>query len=206
MIMKFILGKKLGMSQIFDENKKVVPVTLIEAGPCFVSQIRTPEKDGYSAVQIGFDKTKKANKPLAGHLKALGGLRYLREFLVSLDEVKAFETGQEIKVDIFEPLEKVQVSSVSKGKGFAGVVKRHGFSGGPASHGQKHSLRAPGSIGSSFPERVWKGKRMAGRMGSDRTTVKNLRVMKIDLEDNVLAIKGAVPGPKGALVAVVREK
>ncbi len=194
------------MSQIFDENKKVVPVTLIEAGPCFVSQIRTPEKDGYSAVQIGFDKTKKANKPLAGHLKALGGLRYLREFLVSLDEVKAFETGQEIKVDIFEPLEKVQVSSVSKGKGFAGVVKRHGFSGGPASHGQKHSLRAPGSIGSSFPERVWKGKRMAGRMGSDRTTVKNLRVMKIDLEDNVLAIKGAVPGPKGALVAVVREK
>ena len=194
------------MSQIFDENKKVVPVTLIEAGPCFVSQIRTPEKDGYSAVQIGFDKTKKANKPLAGHLRELGGLRYLREFLVSLDEVKAFEAGQEIKVDIFEPLEKVQVSSVSKGKGFAGVVKRHGFSGGPASHGQKHSLRAPGSIGSSFPERVWKGKRMAGRMGSDRTTVKNLRVMKIDLEDNVLAIKGAVPGPKGALVAVVREK
>lgn len=189
MNMKFILGKKLTMTQIFDEEGKVIPITLIEAGPCIVTQIKTIEKDGYAAVQIGFDKRKKTGKP-----------RFLREFKNGND--KEFKVGDKIEVSIFKEGDKVKVSGISKGKGFAGVVKRHGFKGGPASHGQKDRLRAPGSIGSSFPERVRKGMKMAGRMGAKRVTVKNLKIAKIDPENNILAVKGAVPGRRGTLLEI----
>lgn len=179
------------MSQIFDKDNKVIPVTLIEAGPCFVTQVKTEEKDGYQALQIGFEGKKKVKKPQKGK-----NYRYLREF-----EGEG-EVGDKIDVSIFEEGERVWVVGTSKGKGFQGVVKRHGFHGGPASHGQKHSLRAPGSIGSAFPERVFKGKKMAGRMGSDRTTTRGLKVAQIDKENNLIAIKGAVAGRIGGLVEV----
>ncbi len=194
------------MSQMFDKEGKVAPITLIEAGPCFVAQIRTEEKDGYKAVQIGFGEIKKIKKPREGHLKKTQnpklknqGLRWLREFRV--DDGK-FELGQEIKADVFGEGDLVKVSGISKGKGFAGVVKRHGFKGAPASHGTKHNLRAPGSIGSSFPEHVMKGKRMAGRMGGDRVSVKNLKIAAVDAENNLIAVMGAVPGKNGSLVEI----
>ena len=190
------------MSQIFNDQKKVIPVTLVEAGPCLVTQIRTEEKDGYSAVQIGFCEAKKINKPKAGHLKGLKNFYYLKEFKAD----KEFKKGDEIKVSDFKEGQKVRVAAISKGKGFAGVVKRHGFAGGPGSHGQKHTLRSAGSIGSAFPQRVFKGKRMAGRMGSDRITVKNLKIAKVDEENNILAIKGAIPGRPGTLVEIVSQK
>lgn len=199
--MKFILGKKLGMSRIFDENK-VIPVTLIEAGPCPVVQIKNKEKDGYEAVQFGFEeiRDKKTKMPQKGHFKKAGldkNFRYLRECAV--DDLKI---GQTIDVSIFSKGDKVKISGVSKGKGFQGVVKRHGFAGGPASHGHKHNLRAPGSIGSRFPQRVFKGMRMAGRMGGDRVSVKGLVVADVDKENNLLAVKGAVPGRKGTLLEI----
>jgi large subunit ribosomal protein L3 len=196
--MKFILAKKIGMSQIFDEAGGVIPVTLVEAGPCYVAQIKTEEKDGYEAVQMGFFETKKLNKPRRGHLNRnkIKDLKYLKEFVTE----DKYEIGQEIKADIFQVGDKVKVSGISKGKGFAGVVKRHGFRGAPASHGTKHALRQPGSIGSSFPERVRKGLKMAGRMGDERTTVKNLKIAAVDAENNLIAIKGAVPGRRGTLI------
>ena len=199
--MKFILGKKLGMTRVFEENK-VIPVTLIEAGPCPVVQIKDKEKDGYQAAQIGFEelKEKKAKRPQKGHFKKAGldkCFRYLREY-----EEEGLKVGQTIDVSIFAKGDKVKVSGVSKGKGFQGVVKRHGFKGGPASHGHKHNLRAPGSIGSRFPQRVFKGMRMAGRMGGDRVSVKGLTVIDVDKEKNLLAIKGAVPGRKGTLLEI----
>jgi len=198
------------MSQVFDENGRVIPVTLVEAGPCFITQIKTKEKDGYEAIQVGFGKKKLKNisKSLKGHLEKSqisnlksqnSGTRYLREFRIEKPELKL---GDEITVDVFKEGDEVKVSGISKGKGFQGVVKRHGFKGGPASHGTKHTLRAPGSIGSSFPERVWKGKKMAGRMGSDRVTIKGLKIIKVNKENNLLAIKGAVPGRKGTLLEV----
>lgn len=201
--MKFILGKKIGMTQVFDEKNRVIPVTLIEAGPCYVTQIKTEDKDSYQAVQIGFEETleRKVKSPQKGHFKKAGlgkYFKYLREF--KGDNLKI---GEVIDVSLFQEGDKVIVSGVSKGKGFQGVVKRHGFAGGPASHGQKHSLRAPGSIGSAFPERVFKGKRMAGRMGSDRVTTKGLKIIKIDKDSNLLAIKGALPGRKGTLLEIV---
>jgi large subunit ribosomal protein L3 len=211
--MKFILGKKLGMSQIFDKEGRVIPVTLIEAGPCLVVQVKTKEKDGYEAVQIGFGERKAKNikKPQKGHLEKaknqklkVKSIRWLREFRTEKPE--EFKLGDEIKVDVFKEGEVVKVSGISKGKGFQGVVKRHGFSGFPASHGTKHGLRAPGSIGSAFPERVWKGKKMAGRMGGNRVTVQGLKIVQIDKEDNLLAIKGAVPGRKGMLLEIVATK
>ncbi len=180
--MKFILGKKIGMTQIFNKGGQVIPVTLIEAGPCQVVQIKTKEKDGYQAVQIGF----------AGHL---------REF-----KAKDLKIGQQIDASIFQEGEIVKIAGISKGKGFQGVVKRHGFSGFPASHGTKHGLRAPGSIGSSFPERVWKGKKMAGRMGAERVMVQGLKIVQVDKENNLLAIKGAIPGRKGTLLEIVTTK
>ena len=180
--MKFILGKKIGMTQIFNKDGQVIPVTLIEAGPCQVVQIKTKEKDGYQAVQIGF----------AGHL---------REF-----KAKDLKIGQQIDASIFQEGEIVKIAGISKGKGFQGVVKRHGFSGFPASHGTKHGLRAPGSIGSSFPERVWKGKKMAGRMGAERVMVQGLKIVQVDKENNLLAIKGAIPGRKGTLLEIVTTK
>ena len=196
--MKFILGKKIGMTQIFDRDGRIIPVTLIEAGPCQVVQVKTKEKDGYPAVQIGFEKIKdkKVKKPQKGK-----GFRYLREFANG-----DLKIGHQINVSIFQEGEIVKVAGISKGKGFQGVVKRHGFSGFPASHGTKHGLRAPGSIGSAFPERVWKGKKMAGRMGADRVTVQGLKIIQIDKENNLLAIKGALSGRKGTLLEIVVTK
>jgi len=204
--MKFILGKKIGMTQVFNEKGQVVPVTLIEAGPCSVVQVRTKEKDGYSAVQIGFGeiKDKKIKKPQKGHFKKANlekGFRYLMEF-----PDNDLKIGDKIDVSIFQEGEIVKVTGISKGKGFQGVVKRHGFSGFPASHGTKHGLRAPGSIGSSFPERVWKGKKMAGRMGGERVAVQGLKIVQIDKENNLLAVKGAVPGKKGVLLEIIATK
>lgn len=204
--MKFILGKKIGMTQVFNEQGKIVPVTLIEAGPCFVIQNRTKEKDNYEAVQIGFEEMKesKTKKPQKGHFKKTNlekNFRYLREF-----KDKGLKIGQQIDVSIFIPGEIVSVTGISKGKGFQGVVKRHGFSGFPASHGTKHGLRAPGSIGSAWPQRVFKGKKMAGRMGSDRIAVQGLEIVEVDTDNNLLAIKGAVPGKRGTLLEIVATK
>ncbi len=213
--MKFILGKKIGMSQVFkdDENgRKVVPVTLIETGPCVVSQVRNEEKDGYQAVQVGYLEKKKINKPLAGHLKDLGKFRYLKEFRLDKNgvgknsaekEKTEYKLGDKIDVSVFEAGDKVKVSGVSKAKGFQGVMKRHGFKCGQASHGQKHSNRKPGSIGSAYPEHVIKGRKMAGRMGGVQSTQLGLEVVEVDKERNLLIIKGSVPGNNGVLVRVV---
>jgi len=197
--MKFILGKKIGMSQVFSEDRKVTPVTLIEAGPCVVTQVKTEEKDGYQAVQVGFGERKKINRPLMGHLKDLGKFRYLREIRDVKEDMKI---GDKIDAGVFKEGDKIKVVGISKGKGFQGVMKRHGFHGSPATHGHKHDHRAPGSIGSAFPEHVLKGKKMAGRMGGDRVTVKGLKVVKVDKENNLLVVKGAVPGKRGALLKV----
>jgi len=210
--MKFILGKKIEMSQIFDKEGRVIPVTLVQAGPCFVTQKKTAESDGYEALQIGFGeaKEKRTNKARKGHLKKCQmsndkcqNLKFLREYRVANSEL---ELGSEIKADIFQEGDLVKVVGTSKGKGFAGVVKRHHFGGGPATHGQKHSLRAPGSIGATFPERVPKGRRMGGRMGGERSTVRGLKIIKVDAENNILAILGAVPGIRGALLEIMSEK
>jgi large subunit ribosomal protein L3 len=199
--MKFILGLKLNMSQMFDEKGNVIPVTLVEAGPCQVTQIKTKEKDGYETIQIGFKKIirrKKIKRPMKKK-----PFRFLREF-----KNGEFKIGQKIDVSVFQEGDKVKVSGISKGKGFAGVVKKWGFHGRPATHGTKHELRTPGSVGTSFPERVIKGRKMPGRMGSERITVKNLKVVKVDKENNLLAVKGAVPGRKGTLLEVrsIKEK
>ena len=202
--MKFILGLKLGMTQVFDEKGNVIPVTLIEAGPCIVTQIKTREKDGYSAVQIGFGEAKKVTKAIAGHLKKLGKLLFLREFRNEEPKIddKELKRGDRIDVSVFKEGDLVRVSGLSKGKGFAGVVKRWHFHGRPATHGTKHELRTGGSVGSSFPERVIKGKKMPGRMGFERVTISNLKVVRIDPEKNFLAIKGAIPGAKGTLLEI----
>lgn len=193
--MKFILGKKIEMSQMFDKEGKVIPVTLIEAGPCRVTQIKKKEKDGYNAVQIGFDKgkEKKSNKE---------GFKFLREFKADSFEGKK---GDEIDASVFKEGEKVKVSSFSKGKGFSGGVKKWGFSGKPASHGTKHAEREIGSIGSAFPQRVAKGRKMPGRAGFERVTVLNLKIAKVDAENNLIAVKGAVPGRRGTLVEIKNE-
>ncbi len=204
--MKFILGKKIGMSQTFDEQGRVVPVTLVEAGPCWVTQVRTKEKDGYQAAQIGFGpvKEKRVNKAQLGQFrknKLEQNFRYLREF-----KNGSYQLGDRIDVSLFIPGEQVSVSGISKGKGFQGVVKRHGFAGGPASHGGRHNLRAPGSIGSAFPERVVKGKKMAGQMGNQRIRLMNLKVVEVDPENNLLALKGALPGRPGSLLEIKATK
>ncbi|GAA5526230.1 50S ribosomal protein L3 [Herpetosiphon gulosus] len=201
-----ILGRKIGMTQIFTEKGETIPVTVIEAGPCVVTQLRTKDKDGYEAVQLGFGeiKPRKVTKPIQGHLKAAGRLvRFMRE--VKTTDLNAHTVGDVVNVDIFQIGEKIDVVGTSKGRGFAGVVKRHGFRGGPATHGQSDRHRAPGSIGSgTTPGRVWKNMRMAGRMGNDRVTVQNLEVVKIDLERHVILVKGSVPGAKNGLVMVSR--
>jgi len=202
--MKFILGKKVKMSQIFDEEGNVIPVTIIEAGPVTVTNIRTKEKNGYEAVQVGFlEKKKNIKKPLLGQFKK--AFQFLKEF--RLDKIKKekdinFEIGQEIKAEIFRPGEKVNVSGISRGKGFQGVVKRHHFKGSPKSHGTKDRWRAPGSIGSTTPQRVVKGRRMAGRAGGRRITIKNLEIIKVEPEKNLLYLKGAVPGKRGTLLEI----
>jgi len=198
--MKFILGKKVEMSQIFDEKGNVIPVTLIKAGPCKVSQVKNGEKDGYKAIQIGYDKRKKMTSALKGHLKDLGEFAHIREFRT--EEIGDLKRGDNITVGTFEIGEKVKVTGTSKGKGFQGVVKRHGFHGSPASHGHKDQLRMPGSIGATEPARVFKGKKMGGHMGNERISVKNLEIIKIDLENNILYVKGAIPGRRGSMVMV----
>lgn len=201
--MKFILGKKLEMSQVFDEKGNVVPATLILAGPCFVAQIKTKDKDGYESIQIGFEKLKPKKITKAKKKKPYRHLRELRikgqELKVKNKEVKV---GDRVDVSIFEEGDKVKISGISKGKGFAGMIKRYGAKRKPASHGTKHEERAMGSAGPSFPERVIKGRKMPGRMGYQRTTVKNLEVVKIDSENNLLVIKGAVPGRRGTLLEI----
>ncbi len=193
------------MSQIWKDDK-VVPVTLIKVGPVTITQLRTKEKDNYEAVQMGFDATKKRlNKPMAGHLKNLGNFRYLREFRFDKRQAKPekeCKVGDVLDVSQFEEGDKVKVSGLNKGRGFQGVVKRHGFHGGPKTHGQKDRLRAPGSIGATAPQRVMPHKKMAGRMGQERTTIKNLEIAGIDKENNILMIKGAVPGMKGTLLEI----
>jgi large subunit ribosomal protein L3 len=197
--MKFILGRKLEMTQQFREDGTVVPVTLVLAEPCVVTQVKSAETDGYVAVQIGCEEGKNVSKPEAGHLKELGTLRTLREFRVPTTELKR---GDKVEVSVFAPGEKVDVIGISKGRGFQGVVRRHHFGGSPASHGHKDQLRMPGSIGSRRQGPVAKGKRMAGHMGSDRVTVKNLEIVSVDPQKNVLAIKGAVPGARGGILLI----
>jgi large subunit ribosomal protein L3 len=196
-----LLGRKLGMTQIFEEGGVVRAVTAIQAGPCTVTQIKTQEHDGYSAIQIGFGDAKKLNKPDAGHLKGLPNLRHLRE--VRLDSADKYEQGQQLDASLFEAGELVDVIGTSKGKGFAGGIKRHHFSGGPKTHGQSDRYRAPGSIGATTtPGRVYKGTRMAGHMGDVRITVQNLKVIEVDPERNLLLVEGAVPGADNGLVFV----
>lgn len=199
-----LVGRKLGMTQIFDETGVVHPVTVIETGPCVVTQIRTPEKDGYEAVQLGFGLDKRLNKPEQGHRKASGFMsRTLRE--VKADNVSDFTVGQVIKADAFAEGELVDITGTSKGRGFQGGVKRHGFQGGPKTHGQSDRLRAPGSIGSSAtPGRVFKGLRMAGHMGHERVTVQNLKVLRVDTERNLLLVEGSVPGPNNGELLIRR--
>ena len=205
-----ILGKKIGMSQMFREDGQAVPVTLLKAGPCMVVQRKTPTADGYDAVQLGlveFIKPQRINKPATGHLKKAGaeGARFMREFHLRPGD-DDFKAGDQVLVDQFKPKDMVDVIGISKGRGFAGVVKRHHFRGGEGSHGSMFH-RAPGSIGaSSYPSRVVPGMRMGGHMGHDRVTVRNLEIIDVDTQDNVLVVKGAVPGPNGGYVVVRRAK
>ncbi|MEG4507498.1 50S ribosomal protein L3 [Microcoleus sp. F6_B4] len=203
-----ILGTKLGMTQVFDDQGRAIPVTVIQAGPCTVTQIKTKQTDGYSAVQVGYNevKPKALNKPELGHLAKSGAnpLRYLQEY--RLQDTSSFELGQQLKADTFTPGQIVDVIGTSIGKGFAGFQKRHNFKRGPMSHGSKNH-REPGSIGpGTTPGRVYPGKRMAGRLGNVQITVRKLTIVRVDAEQNLLLIKGAVPGKAGALVNVVPEK
>jgi large subunit ribosomal protein L3 len=203
-----ILGKKIGMTQVFRPDGQVVPVTVVKAGPCVVVQRKTPATDGYDAVQLGFvEFAKRQIKPVAGHVKKAGadGVKFMREFKVG-PEGGDLKTGDRVLADEFKPRDLVDVIGVSKGRGFASVIKRHHFRGGPESHGSMFH-RAPGSIGaSSFPSRVFPGTRMAGQMGNSRVTVRNLEVVEVDAEDNVILVKGAVPGPNGSYVMLRRAK
>jgi len=203
--MEGIIGKKLGMTRIFNQQGEVVPVTVIEAGPCPVVQVKTKDKEGYDAIQLGFGERRKNlfTLPLLGHFARakVEPKRILRE--IRTNQVEKFKVGDELKVDIFSVGEKVTVTGVSKGLGFQGGVRRHKFRGGPKTHGQSDRLRAPGSIGaSSFPSRVFKGQRMAGRMGGERVTVKNLEVVGVDPEKNLLLLKGAVPGKRNSYLTI----
>lgn len=202
-----ILGKKIGMTTYYQENGNAVPVTVIEAGPCYVTQIKTKDKDGYESVQLGFGerREKTVNKPMRGKFKQLNipALRFIKEIKdFPVNELKA---GEQIKVNIFNEGDTVKVTGTSKGKGFQGVMKRHGFGGGQRTHGQSDRQRAPGSIGaSSYPSRVFKGQRMAGRTGNDRVTVRNLKVIKIFADSNLILVKGAVPGTKSGFVEIYK--
>lgn len=208
--MSGIIGRKIGMTSIFNEQGKNIPCTVIQGGPCSVLQVRTDEVDGYQAVQLGFDDKTEKNTPkaLQGHFKKAGSTPKYKMVEFSGDFVSELTLGQEVTVDMFAEGEYVDVSGTSKGKGFQGVVKRHGFAGvGQATHGQHNRLRAPGSIGAgSDPSRVFKGMRMAGRMGGEKVTVSNLQVLKVDTEKNLLIVKGAIPGPKNGYVIVRRWK
>jgi large subunit ribosomal protein L3 len=204
---KFILGKKENMMQCFEEGGKVIPVTVVSAGPLVVTQVKNQDIDGYTAIQVAYGEQKesRANKAHLGHIKKglpegeKGAYSHLREFR----DIEEIAEGDRITVSVFKEGDIVTVSGVSKGKGFQGVVKRYGFHGGPRTHGQKHSEREPGSIGATGPQRVFKGMRMAGRMGGDRITIKNLEIIGVDEENNQLLIKGAIPGRRGTLVEII---
>ncbi|PIR58184.1 MAG: 50S ribosomal protein L3 [Parcubacteria group bacterium CG10_big_fil_rev_8_21_14_0_10_38_31] len=202
--MKFILGLKQNMAQYLDKDGKAYPATLLSTGPVVATQVKTKEKDKYNAIQFGYGKKKNVKKP-QGKLAELSpdkvGFKYLKELRLN-KENSDIKIGDIIDVSIFKEGDKVEVSGISKGKGFQGVVKRHGFHGGPRTHGQKHSEREPGSIGAGGVQRVFKGKRMAGRMGSDRVTVKNLKVLKIDKDNNEMLVSGAIPGRRGTLLEI----
>ncbi len=196
-----IVGRKLGMTQIFSDNGKAEAVTAIEAGPCTIMQVKTAAKEGYNAVQLGFGETKRLKSLQRGHLKGLGRFRYLREF--GVDDTEDVKIGDKIDVGLFKEGDMVDVTGISKSKGFAGVVKRHGFAGGPKTHGQSDRHRHPGSIGSTTsPGRVWKGMRMAGRMGGERVTVRHLEVFEANPDRNLLLVKGAVPGNRNGLLLI----
>ncbi|MCI0778745.1 MAG: 50S ribosomal protein L3, partial [Chloroflexi bacterium] len=197
-----LIGRKIGMTHLFGAESQVVPVTVLEVGPCVVTQVRTATRDKYEAVQIGFGRAKSLNQPASGHLKASGAqVKHLREFRA--DDVSAFSVGQTLNVTQFQEGDLVDVTSTTKGRGFQGVMKRHGFAGGKRSHGQKDRDRAPGSIGAgTFPGRVVKGKRMPGHMGNRRVTARKLRVEKVDGDRNLLMVRGAVPGARSTLVTV----
>lgn len=201
--MKAILGKKIGMTQIFTPEGALIPVTAIEAGPCYVTQVKTHDTDGYEAVQVGFGAVKpvRVNKPMQGHFDKAGvaAAHYLREFRV--DDASEFTTGQTIAADVFEAGDKIDVTGTSKGKGFAGTIKRYGAQRGPMTHGSKHKRKA-GSLGAAGPSHVFKGHHAPGRKGGAKTTVQNLEVVKVDLENNLILVKGAVPGAKKSLVVL----
>lgn len=196
-----LLGKKLGMTRLFDESGQAIPATIIQMGPCYVTQVKTVARDGYAAIQIGFGEAKRLNRPARGHLRDLPLLRYLRE--IRTDDAAQYQVGQVLDASLLAVGDRVDVVGISKGKGFAGVVKRYGFRGGPKTRGQSDRLRAPGSIGSgTTPGRVYKGKRMPGRMGGERVTTQNLEVVLVDTERNLLALRGSVPGATNSLVLV----
>jgi len=199
-----ILGEKIGMTRIFAKNGESIPVTVILAGPCQVIQKKNLEKDGYNAVQLGFKevKEKKVSKPIVGHLNKHKAkpIKHIREFKV--DDSSKYSSGTEVKVDIFKEGDKVDIVGISKGKGFAGAIKRHNFSGGPKTHGQKEYFRSVGSIGATDAARVFKGQKLPGHMGTDRVTVKNIEVARINLERNLILVKGSVPGAKGAMLVI----
>lgn len=201
---KALIGKKLGMTQIFDENGTVIPVTVLEAGPCVVAQVKTLENDGYEAIQLGFGEVKenKLNKPVKGHFAKVNvtAKKHLREF--RLDSIEGIKVGDELKADVFAKGEKIDVQGTSKGKGFQGVIKRHGQHRGPMGHGSMYHRR-PGSMGAtSTPGRVFKGKKLPGHMGRVTVTIQNLDVVRVDLDKNVILVKGSVPGPKGAILKI----
>ena len=214
--MKQMLGAKVGMTQIFQKDGKKVPVTLINAGPLTVVQIKSDDRDGYSAIQVGYGENKNLNKAAKGHMKKTGRFRYLREFSVDSDNSKdkiedkkdkdnSYKIGDTIKVDVFSEGDCVKIVGDSKGRGFAGVVKRHGFHGASRTHGHRHDQRSGGSIGAAFPEHVFKGQKMAGRMGGERVTTRKSEIIRVDPEKNILAVKGAVPGARNSLVTIIGE-
>ena len=203
--MKFILAEKQTMTQKYGDNGAVIPVTKVVAGPCVVTQVRTQDRDGYTAVQVGFGSRRKVSKPVQGHLGATGIFRYLREFRVPADAMAGLKVGDKITVTTFQPGDVVRVTGTSKGRGFQGVVKRHGFHGSPKTHGHKDQLRMPGSIGATGPAHVFKGTRMGGQMGNAQVTVTNLSIVEVNAAENTLYIKGAVPGATGNLILIAGE-
>lgn len=205
--MKFIVGEKKQMTQIFDEEGRVHPATILSVGPAVITQIKTKEKDGYSAIQVGYGNRRRKNipKPQQGHAGKLGDFEGFTEFRFPTedqDAVGEYSVGKAIDVSSFEAGDMVTLSAISKGKGFQGVVKRHGFHGGPRTHGQKHSERSPGSIGAQGPQRVFKGKKMPGRMGGDKVTLRKVRILAVDTDNNLLVVRGSVPGRRGTLVEI----
>ncbi len=201
--MKFILGKKIEMTQRFQPDGSVVPVTIVSAGPCYITQVKEIEKNGYQAVQVGYKEAKKLNKPLSGHLKDKFKAKYLTEFKLGKKDEGEYKAGQKITVSVFSKGDKIKVIGTSKGKGFQGVVKRHHFHGHPTTHGTKDAVRMPGSIGAGGPQHVFKGIRMAGRMGHDQVTVANLEIVDLEPGKNFLFIKGAIPGKRNSLVKII---